>query len=547
MHDWLHHRARATPETTALVDADETSSWSYSSLDRAVEEAAGRLCTLGVEPGDHVALLLPTNAAAAGLFHAGMRLGVVLVPLDDRLTAPEIETRLARADVTLLICSADSEQTAIEAAGDVPVATIDDPQWEEVHPLPGTEESPIDRHEWSLDDPLLILSTSGTTGEPKLVTLTVGNVLWSAIASGFRLGIDPDDIWLDTLSFGHMGGIAPIYRSALYGTTLVLKSSFDPGATADAIDEYDATGISLVPTMLVRMLESRGTLADSLRVVLLGGAPASPELIDRCRNFSIPVYPTYGMTETASQIATARPKDAFEVPDSVGRPLMWVDVTIIDEDGTPLEPGERGEIVVDGPIVSPRYYDAPETTAAAHCAYGLRTGDVGYFDESGRLYVLNRLDDRITTGGKSVDPGEVGDVLTDHSGVTDASVVGIPDSEWGERVAALVVRSDEELTGETLQSFARERLAGFKCPRFVLFAEELPRTVSGTVDRERVQDRLVAFADRVRETHGIPDAESDGVLVPEELLVGDERELQSDGDRSEESAETTDEAESDSQ
>jgi O-succinylbenzoic acid--CoA ligase len=198
------------------------------------------------------------------------------------------------------------------------------------------------------------------------------------------------------------------------------------------------------------------------------------------------------MTETASQVATAPPDEAFDHVGTVGRPLFWTDVTVVGEDGERLPPGETGEFVVGGPTVSPGYYGDPEATAEAFGEFGLHTGDVGYVDRGGRLYVLNRVDDRIITGGENVDPGEVADVLRSHPGVRDVAVVGLPDAEWGERVSALVVPETDELDRTDLEAFARERLAGFKIPRAVAFADELPRTVSGTVERDAVRERLAA-------------------------------------------------------
>ncbi len=523
MRDWLTHRARSTPDASAIVAADGDEAWTYAGLDRAVEEAAGRLRALGVRPGDHVALLLEPSVTTVGLFHASMRLGAVVVPLGAKLTARELHERLERSDAMVVICNEKTEPEAIEAAGDVPVATIGEPQWEGVGCLPEIDPEPGDSYEWSREDTQLLLSTSGSTGEPKLVPITMGSLLTSAVASGFKLGIDPDDRWLVTLSLSHMGGIAPLFRSVLYGTTVVIRSSFDPGGAADDLDRYGITVVSLVPTMLTEMLDSRGTLSESLRAVLLGGAPASAELIDRCRNYSIPVYPTYGMTETASQIATATPEQAFERPNTVGQPLMWTDVTIVTDDGTVADPGTRGEIHVAGPTVTPGYYNDDGYNKEMFSEHGLRTGDVGHVDETGYLYVTNRIDDRIITGGENVEPGEVAEVLRAEPQIEDAAVVGIDDEKWGERVAALIVRADESLTAEAVDDYCREHLASYKIPRFLVFTDEIPRTVSGTIDRETVRDRLTTFAERAHEAHGIPDAESADVLVPDELIAGDEQ------------------------
>ena len=495
MNDWLAHRARATPDATALVWAETGDEWTYAALDEAVDDLAARLAGLGIGPDDHLGMLLSTRVEAVRVVHAAMRLGATLVPLNTRLTPRELDQQADLADVTAVVCGEETEQLAVEAtdaAESVPLVSLDEPQWEHVEPLSAATREPFASADWAGDDRLLLLFTSGTTGDPKAVTLTYGNVYSSAVASAFRLGVLPEDRWLVPLSLYHMGGLAPLYRSTLYGTAVVLRGEFEPGPTADDIDSYDVTGVSLVPTMLKRMLDSRGTLSDSLRFVLLGGAPAPDSLVERCRDYHVPVCPTYGMTETASQISTARTQEAVEQLGTVGQPLFGTDVTVVGEDGRPVERGELGEFVVSGPTVTPGYYRNPEATEAAFSDDGLHTGDVGYRDEAGRLYVRNRKDDRIITGGENVDPGEVVAVLREHPGIEDAAVVGLPDEEWGERVAALVVAADDDLTAEAVEEHCRERLAGYKIPRLVDFTDELPRTASGTVERAAVREILTA-------------------------------------------------------
>jgi O-succinylbenzoic acid--CoA ligase len=534
--DWLAHRARVSPEATALVATGNQTdpsdaTWTYAELDSAVEVTAGRLAGLGVGEGDHLGVLMETRGEFVRLVHAAMRLGAVLVPLNARLARPELSRQAATADLDLLVCERETEADAVAAAeavpedvetvAETPVVSVDLPggtSGTEVA-LQNRESAEFAPAEWSREDAQALLFTSGTTGDPKAVELTMGNFLASATASAFRLGVAPGDRWLLCLSMYHMGGLSIVLRAALYGATVVLhetRSEFDAGRTAATIEAYDVTGVSLVPTMLRRMLDSAGELANSLGFVLLGGAPASEELIDRCEALDVPVHPTYGMTETASQITTARPAEAFEHRGTVGRPLLWTEVTVVDGDGTPLPAGEVGELVVSGPTVTRSYYGDSVATEEAFGEHGLHTGDVGYRDEAGRIWVLDRRADRIVTGGENVHPGEVVEVLCDHPGVRNAAVVGLPDEEWGERVAALVVpesgadlsdvdssdagqsdedrsdgaQSDPDLSVEDLEAHCEGRLAGYKRPRTIDFAEELPRTASGTVEREAVREHF---------------------------------------------------------
>jgi|AntRauMinimDraft_4_1070384.scaffolds.fasta_scaffold00208_2 O-succinylbenzoic acid--CoA ligase len=490
MRDEVHLQATANPDQTALVDAETGRSWTYAELDDAVEETAGRLASLGVEADDRVGVLLETRPAFARLVFAAARLGAVLVPLNARLSREELVAQAEAVNPVLVVCGSDTE--ADGAALGPPAVSADGS--ERVRELNGVDSAPVSHVESDWTDTRLLLFTSGTTGAPKAVRLTYGNLGASAVASAFRLGVLPDDRWLCPLSMYHTGGVSVVLRSALYGTTAVLVRTpgFDPGGVRDALADYDCTGVSLVPTMLDRLLETGG-LPDSLRFALVGGAPTPPELAERALDAGVPVCPTYGATETASQVATPRPEQVRDRPDSVGRPLLGTRVTVLDEGGEPVPAGETGELAVSGPTVTPGYVSA-DATADRFCEYGLLTGDRGWLDDDGFLHVGGRQSDQIVTGGENVHPAEVADVLRDHPVVADVAVVGLPDDEWGETVGALVVVDSEHSTGEVstgdLRTFCEGRLAGYKHPRVVAAVDELPRTPSGTVDREAARERL---------------------------------------------------------
>jgi O-succinylbenzoic acid--CoA ligase len=485
MRDWLAIRADATPAATALeAGADVESTDSYADLDRRVETLAGRLSARGVGVGDCLAVCAGTRVEFVELVHAVQRLGATLVPLHPQSATPALEDRLGRVTPEAVVCDADTEE-AVGSAATAPVVTVDSPTTG-AEALTTVDAEPFDLPEWAAADPLVVVFTSGTTGDPDGVVLTLANVLASATASALRLGVEPADCWHVTLPMAHLGGLAPVYRSVVYGTALSVQRHFDPAATLQALRTADATCLSLVPTMLDRLLEA-GPIPE-LRFVLVGGAPCPPELVARAHDRGVPVAPTYGMTETASQIATARPETAAHRPASVGNPLMFAGLSVVDEQGAACDPGESGELVVSGAMVTPGYLDDARTEAA-FCTAGLRTGDRGYRDEAGRVYVEGRLADTIVTGGENVDPAEVAATIRRHPAVEACAVVGLPDEEWGERIAALVVR-DGEATATDVEAHCRDTLADFKRPRTVAFAAALPRTPSGTVDRAAVRRRL---------------------------------------------------------
>ena len=519
--DLLARRAKTTPDRLALVDADADERWSYRELNREVDELAHGLDEIDA---DRLALLLETGPGFVRTLFAAMRTRTTVVPLSTRERVHELDTKCRRADVDAVVCEPSTTYTADE----LPVGSVytlgettdtlggsettDTPGSDErlgnhngaVIPLPqpsghGTREpTPLDE-DWTQ----LIGFTSGTSGEPKAVRLTLGNLVASATASAFRLGVDRDDRWLVTLPMYHMGGLAPVVRTTVYGTTLVTRRTFEPESTARTISDHDVTGLSLVPTMLRRLLDDDWNPPARLRFVLIGGAPARPALLERSLAAGVPVFPTYGTTETASQVATATPAQVRTNPESVGQPLFGTEVTILESGkGTghtsprECEPGESGEIVVSGPTVMAGYLD-DEQTAAVFGEYGFHTGDLGRLDEDGFLTVTGRVSDRIVTGGENVDPAEVRQVLTAHPAVEAAAVVGLPDLEWSERVGAVVVPvdQDEAPPRKALDRHCAERLAGFKRPRTMVVADELPLTASGTVDRAAARELLETATD----------------------------------------------------
>ncbi|QLH78713.1 acyl--CoA ligase [Halosimplex rubrum] len=505
--DILARRAAATPDATAVVDADEGREWTYDQFDERASSRAASLAAAAagdLDGGDaRVGLLLGTRPASADLYFAVGRLGASAVALNVELPTERLRSQAARADIDLLVCERATEGPATAVApAEVPVASVDAPESDAVASLTldGTDRvGDVTTTERPLDDERVVMFTSGTSGEPKGVRLTRRNLIASATASAHRLGVEPGDRWLVCLPTYHMGGLAPLVRSTLYGTTTVIQREFDAGATARVLDEHDGTAVSLVPTMLTRLLDAGWQPANSLRFVLLGGAPATRELIERCADRGVPACPTYGLTETASQVATATPAAAREHPDTVGRPLRGTTVEVLGSDGGPTEPVDSGELVVSGPTVTPGYLD-DDQTAAAFDDRGFHTGDLGYTDEAGRLWVVGRVDDAVVTGGENVHPARVADALRDIAGVADAAVVGLPDEEWGQRVAALVVSAggtpeSTGLTAERVRDALRDRLAAFAVPKTVAFADEIPRTHSGTVDREAVRERLTAARD----------------------------------------------------
>lgn len=475
MHDWLLESTRVNPQKIALIIGEQQ--WTYRDLNERVEYLARTLRQRGVFAHASIAVLMPNCFEYVCLIHALARLQAVLIPLNTRLTPAEIAWQVAHTETQLLIYTAEMSDKIQDVTGTEKIYIAD--LWEEL-------EQPVQYLALDRAAVATIMFTSGTSGQPKGVMLTYDNFFMGAMASAYRLGTQPDDKWLCCLPLYHVGGLSIIFRCALYGTTVVLQQGFDVPTFANLMHQHQVTLVSLVPTMLYRLIEAGIEFPKSLRLILLGGAAATPELIEKCRELNLPVATTYGLTEACSQVATMLPQDVYQYPGSVGTGLLFSQVEILNAEGEPMPLGEYGEVVVQSPTVMAGYYKNPEATAKVIREGKLYTGDVGYQDQQGHLYIVQRRTDLIVSGGENVYPADVENVLRQHPHVAEVCVVGIPDPEWGQRVAAAVILK-APLTEAELLAYSREYLAGYKQPRVIKFVDTLPHTASGKIQRAAVK------------------------------------------------------------
>ena len=429
---------------------------SYAALDAAADRAARALAAAGVARGDRVATTLPPGPGFAALLHATPRLGATLVPLSPRAPAVERERQLELVGPRLVVAAPLGEGDGEEAA-----SAEADGAGPETHP------------ELDPSAPCTLLFTSGTTSAPRPVELTLANHEASARASAAKLGVDPGDRWLCVLPTHHVGGLAILLRSALYGTAAIVHERFEVGAVKASLESGEATLVSLVATQLRRLAEAGLERAPALRAALVGGGPVPLDLLRWADERGLPVRATYGMTETASQIVTMPVGEALAPAyrGAAGRPLEGVELRVARD---------TGEILVRGPIVA----------AGALAADGwLHTGDRGRLDADGLLWVEGRHDDTIVTGGENVAASEVEAALTSHPAVLEAAVVGRHDAEWGQAVTAYVVVGEGEApTDAELIAHCRARLSSHKAPKSIYRVPRLPRTDSGKVARTRLPD-----------------------------------------------------------
>ncbi|MCC6612429.1 MAG: AMP-binding protein [Anaerolineae bacterium] len=634
--DWLLTTAHDAPGLPALLQGDNA--WTYADLSAYAGMMADSLALAGVERGDRVGVLLPNCFEYAALVWGIWRRGATVVPLNLRLTAGEVADQVRRAACKVVLADASlpadyfTSQPAKAYTIEPPDRNTERIDFIDMGSLPVADPHPNaddPSPEFTRLDVAVILFTSGTSGQPKGAQLTFNNFYYAAMASTLRIGNPPGDRWLLTLPLYHVGGLSMLVRACLCRVPVIVMDHFTPDALIAAATQHHATLISLVPTMLYRILGAQYSVLSaqstentddsaeqrpahpelsaqnselqseyrvsstqypipstehrapstphpeprtqhpvpstqhpvpsteypipstkhrapstphpeprtqhpvpsteypipstehralstpfppSVRLILLGGAAASADLLADAHARGLPVATTYGLTEAASQVCTALPDQARAKPGTVGRPLPFMRVRIVDSEGKGVPPGEVGEIVVQGLNVMLGYLGDPApdiplskwgTPERLPYQDGFHTGDLGYLDADGDLFVVSRRSDLIVTGGENVYPAEVETVLRAHPAVAEVCVVGLPSAEWGQQVAALIVTTsppgplsvnregEHETLIKTLDAFARERLAGYKVPRTWRFVEALPLTSNGKVDRA-VAVRLAA-------------------------------------------------------
>lgn len=480
MPNFLKKRAFLTPDRTAVYFNERTIT--FKELYEQSYRTAGKLQGLGVRKDQFIGVLLKNHLDTVVILFALQLLGIKAVILNNRLTTKELLWQLNDARATALILDNDYEEikqevTLLAVTKDQLFAT--------------TSETPEIQEEINLNDVCTVMYTSGTTGNPKGVLQTYGNHWWSAVGSALNLGYTESDRWLCSVPLFHISGYSILMKSVIYGMPIILHESFDADRTINDIKNKHVTIMSVVGTMLFRVIE---TLKDSklpnyFRCALLGGGPAPLPLLEACKVKEIPVFQSYGMTETASQIATLSPEYSITKLGSAGKPLFPSQLEIILENGQNAPPREAGEIVVKGPNVTTGYLYRPEATDEKFNMGWFHTGDIGYLDEEGFLYVLDRRSDLIISGGENIYPAEIESVLLAHPSVADAGVTGLNDEKWGKVPAAFVVRKEGAfVSGKELQQFCLENLAKYKVPKTFYFTEILPRNAAKKLMRRKLSE-----------------------------------------------------------
>ncbi len=485
--------ARVQPERLALVYGENR--LTYGEVQQRVVHGAAFLQKQGIKAGDVVALLMKNSTAFLELALAVSYIGAVLLPLNYRLGKDEVDYITGHAGVKLLFVDAELQEIVPERLSAV---VVDDAAQADSRCIYDGQAFPLPApHAVRPETLCRLMYTSGTTDRPKGVMHSYGNMAWRCLDHIAALGLNCDDKLLVVGPLYHVGAHdLPGVALWVVGGALVVEREFDAVRSLSLIESEGVTGAWMAPVMLNRCLSvpepSRFRL-HSLKW-LVGGGERTPE--ERIREFNT-VFPharyvdAYGLTETCSGDTMMEAGREIEKIGSTGRAMPNVQLAIMDDEGNTLPPGSQGEICLRGPKVTQGYWRDEEKTHASFHGEWFRSGDMGYLDEEGFLFLTDRKKDMIVSGGENIASSEVERVLYEMNQIAEVAVVGVPDSKWGEAVAAAVVlRAGQNLSLEELREYCRSKLAGFKVPKHLFLCETLPRNPSGKVLKRELREKL---------------------------------------------------------
>ncbi|MEM9563679.1 MAG: long-chain fatty acid--CoA ligase [Actinomycetota bacterium] len=496
---WIGHWAEHRPDHPAIVfDGDVVT---YAELLGRVGRLAVRLAGHGVVAGDRVAFCGLNRPELIEALAACARLGAVLVPLNNRLTAGELGYQLGDAEPRLaLVTDGFGDLVGSAAAGRVPIVDLDgEPlDGESIDGGPAVDRAvPVEPAVpvGPGDHPTLMVYTSGTTGRPKGAVHTTGSLLHTVLNGVAHQDLTGDDTILTLLPLFHVGGLNIQTLPALYvGATVVLQRRFDPGETLQLIDRHRPTQTLLVPAVMTALLDHPDldrTDLQCLRGINSGSSVVPDHLIRGFLDRGVPVGQVYGSTETGPTAVVLRYDDGAANIGSCGRPALHTEVRLVDRDGIDVGDGEAGELLVRGPNLFDHYHGRPDDTAAAFSAGWYHTGDIARRDDGGWIHIEDRLGDVLISGGENVYPAEVENTLAEHPDIAAVAVVGRPDARWGEVPVAVIEAADGAGPAvDELRAWCRDRLARFKQPREVVVVDELPRTALGKVTKHVLRAQL---------------------------------------------------------
>ena len=474
--NWIQQRAYLSPNRIGLSFGDQ--SWTFKQIATTAKEIAYKLAAFGLKSRSRVAIVAPSSPELVFIIYGCMLARIEIVLLNNRLTKEELAYQIQDSNVLAVICHKGEQDKLALELNIIPIQDLFQADRADIQ---------IDSY-WDETDTISIMYTSGTTGYPKGVRQTVQNHKASAINSVLNIGMTPEDVWLCMVPIFHISGFSMLMKSLLYGNEVRLYEKFDVEKSIEQIVAGTATYMSVVGVTLGRIIDFMEqhnlTAHPNFRLMLAGGSSIPVDFLKRAAKLSLNVAQTYGMTETASQTATLSSEDALLKIGSAGKPLFFNSIKI---DGA-KHPNSEGEICIRGPHVTPGYIGRFEATASVEDGW-LKSGDIGYIDEDGYLFVVDRRSDLIISGGENIYPAEIENVLLMHPSVQEVGVCGIEDSTWGQVPIAFVM-AKSDVTEQTIIEFCKMNLASYKLPKRIVFVNHLPRNSSNKLLRRKLRELL---------------------------------------------------------
>ena len=491
-YDWIAHFGRRTPDKIAAIDLASQRRFTYAEFDARIARLAAHLReNLKVARGDRVAVLALNTTDTLEVQFACGRLGAVLVPLNTRLTVPELHFIVGDAAPKVMIHDGDLAETALA------VAKLCNTEHAMLLGPGGTYETAIaaakplaHAEHVTHDDISTIMYTSGTTGQPKGAIITHGMTFWNCVNLGGPAYVSPSSVLLTVLPLFHTGGLNCYTNPVLHaGGTVLIMRAFDPGAALKLISD-PAQGINCffgVPSIYQFMAQHpEFDRSDFSRLIIcgVGGAPMPVPQLQVWEARGVALQQGYGMTETSPSVLVLDREDAARKAGSAGKPVLHTEVRIVRPDGTDADVGELGELWTKGPNITPGYWNRPDANASSFTDGWLHTGDAARVDADGFYYIVDRWKDMYISGGENVYPAEVENVLHQIAAVAEAAVIGMPDAQWGEvGMAIVVIKPGQSLSEADIHAHCAKNLARFKCPRLIRFVEALPRNATGKIHK----------------------------------------------------------------
>lgn len=504
-YDWLAHHADFRGDQIAVVDLASNRHLTWIEFNNRASSLAGHLKkAMGVMRGDRVAVLMPNTTDVLEIQFACAKIGAVFLPLNWRLTIPELSFIASDAAPVVLIHSANFLETCTAVSDEVDslkqLLETDcnggDSAYERgiTSALPATMPSDI-----TLDDLSTIMYTSGTTGLPKGAMITYGMTFWNAVNLGLPHRVTPDTVHLSVLPLFHTGGLNCYTNPVLHaGGTAYIMRDFDPAECLrlmgdESIGITHFFGVPANYQFMAQQPEFETTDLSKIQMAGVGGAPTPVPLLETWDKRGLGIAQGFGMTETSPVVLVLDAKDAMRKPGSTGKPALHNEVRIVDENGDDVKPGDMGELWVRGPNITPGYWNRPEATSETITDGWLHTGDASRMDDEGFYYIVDRTKDMFISGGENVYPAEVENVLYQLDELVEIAVVGLPDDKWGEiGYAVAVLKPGSSLTADAILSHCRGKLATFKVPKHVEFTTALPRNATGKVLKRTIRENLIA-------------------------------------------------------